>query len=153
MLCAAVGWEWWHFRSASNSARQAASFAHKNAPDFALLPASQIQPWIEYFSPGSHVESWEPTVGDIEGAESNLSQISAQRNDIDDARKYFRQYLAVVVNGRRTIFLNAFCTNQGHENDWRKRLVFVYDGGKCFWHATYDPATQKFSELAVNGVA
>jgi hypothetical protein len=27
----------------------------------------------------------------------------------------------------------------------------VRDGGKCFWHATYDPATRSFNDLSVNG--
>ena len=26
------------------------------------------------------------------------------------------------------------------------------DGGKCFWHATYNPSTHAFSDLIVNGM-
>jgi hypothetical protein len=96
-------------------------------------------------------------VADIDGIESNLPQISAlsakdpdPNRHIDNPRLYFRQYLAAIVNGRRTILLNAFCANQDREQ-WRKHLVFVLDGGKCYWHATYDTGTKSFSSLMVNG--
>jgi hypothetical protein len=36
-------------------------------------------------------------------------------------------------------------------DSWRKHLIVVMDGGKCYWNAVYDPATQKFSDLVVNG--
>ncbi|HEY2469818.1 MAG TPA: hypothetical protein VGI45_18505 [Terracidiphilus sp.] len=157
--CLVIAFEIWHLRS--GSVRQPNSHvADKHKPEFALLPTNEIPSAIGYFvHPMPHAEGWEPTVGDIEDVEANLSQITTlstqdpnPNNHVANPHQYFRQYLAVVVDGKKTIFLNAFCTDQGHTNDWRKHLVFVYDGGKCFWHATYDPANQKFSDLVINGV-
>jgi hypothetical protein len=71
---------------------------------------------------------------------------------IDQPDQYFRQYLAVVVNGKKTIFVNALCSIEAGE-DWRKRLIVVSDGGKCYWNAVYDPITQTFSNLVINGRA
>jgi len=104
-----------------------------------------------------HMENWEPTVADINDLEANLSQIAALSSKepdvnqhIDDPGQYFRQYLAVAVNGRKIIFVNALCSVEPGDS-WRKHLIVVMDGGKCYWNAVYDPATQKFSDLVVNG--
>jgi hypothetical protein len=131
-------------------------------PDFVLLPESEITTFTKYsVNQKIQVQSWEPTVADIYGAEANLPQISAlgeKEHDsnwrIDNPNQYFRQYLAIVLDGKKLIFVNAFCSiEQGDSNDWRKHLVFVIGGGKCFWHATYDPSTKKFSNLIINAVA
>ena len=95
----------------------------------------------------------------MDDIEANLPQIAELSNKdqdasrhIDDPNQYFRQYLAVVANGKRIIFVNALCKVEPGK-DWRKHLIIVTDGGKCFWHALYDPATQTFSNLLVNGRA
>jgi hypothetical protein len=156
--CAAAGFELWHFQTKPISAGQASAVTGKNKPDFVLLPASETIAYSQRFAEsGVHVESWEPTVADIDGAETSLSQISALSDNnpgghIEHPDQYFRQYLAVSIAGKKSIFLNAVCTVQ-EDNVWRKRLVFVFDGGKCFWHATYDPSTRKFSGLRINGPA
>lgn len=159
LLCVAVAYEWWHFRNASNSTRQTALLAHQNKPGFALLPASEIFNAANFFAgPRSRLESWEPTVADINDLESNLSQITAlsskdpdANRHIDNPNQYFRQYLAVMIDGKKTILVNAICTVAPGQ-DWRKHLAVAKDGGKCFWHAIFDPASQKFSDLNVNGV-
>lgn len=125
-------------------------------PDFSLLPASEIGVWSKYFAPGSHAESWEPTLGDMNDVEGALAQITALSNSDPDVNRhiatpqdYYRQYLALQIDGRKKIFLNAICT--ADDPNWRKHLVVVKDGGKCFWHATYDLATRSFNDLSVNG--
>ncbi|HZB89519.1 MAG TPA: hypothetical protein VE291_12725 [Terracidiphilus sp.] len=142
---------------------QQSSSQEKAKPGFALLPESEIGTYNHYYrsAPTSNAESWEPTVSDMNAAEANLTQISALSDKylnagrhIDNPRQYFRQYLAIVQDGKRMIFVNAFCELEESEtNGWRKHLRFVYDGGKCFWRAFYDPSTQKFSNLTVNGYA
>ena len=130
--------------------------------EYALLPASEAIAYAKLFSGTSkaEVQSWEPTVADIEGLESNLSQVSSLVEEgpgparrIDDPHRYLRQYIAIEQAGRQFIYINAFCANQGSDpNEWRKHLVLALDGGTCFWQALYDPSTQKFSNLRVNGV-
>ena len=88
-------------------------------------------------------------------AENALNQITAlSKSDpdpnrhIDKPKEYYRQYLAILINGKKVLFLNALCST---DENARKRLVFMHDGGKCFWHAMYDPATRTYSDLTVNG--
>lgn len=161
LVCFGVlAFELWHLRGSSTPKSQSSgTSAVKNRQDFVLLPDDQIDMWAKTFEPGSKVEGWEPTLGDMNDAEGALSQITAlSKSDpdpnrhIDQPREYYRQYLAVVINGERRIFLNALCSVEPNAA-WRKRLIVAMDGGKCFWHALYDPATQRFSELAVNGRA
>ena len=161
LCCVAVAFELWHFRRAPTPSQQlTSSVAQKNKPDFALLPASETAYSAGYFGyPKAHVEGWEPTVADIDEIEADLPQISALSNKDSDPRRhidnpglYFRQYLAAVIDGRKTILLNAFCANQEYRDQWRKHLVFALDGGKCYWHATFDTGTKTFSNLIVNGV-
>jgi hypothetical protein len=131
-------------------------------PDFALLPGSEAIAYAKLFGENSKtkVESWEPTVADIEGLETNLPQISALKESssgpsrhIDDPHRYRRQYLAIVQDGRPRIFVNALCKIDADDsNTWRKHLELASDGGTCFWQALYDPSTQRFSNLMINGV-
>jgi hypothetical protein len=159
LCCAVVSFEIWHMRhSAASNQESVPATSQSHEPLFALLPESEIAAYAERFAvPKANLQAWEPTVADINDLESNLPQISVLSGTgtehIDHPDSYFRQYLAVVVNGKKSIFVNALCTNKDHLTDWRKRLVFVHDGGKCFWHVTYDPATQKFTDLEINGVA
>jgi hypothetical protein len=130
-------------------------------PDYALLPESEALAFAKAFGEDSktRMESWEPTVADIEELEASLPQISALNENgkgpsrhIDDPHGYMRQYLAVVLDGKPKIFVNALCmTAPDDPNEWRKHLVLAFDGGTCFWRAVYDPSTQKFSNLAING--
>jgi hypothetical protein len=159
LCCVALAFEVWHLRSRVPSDQcQAAQAAPKHRPNFVLLPATEIATYTAFFGdPKPRTENWEPTVGDIDDLEAHLSQIAAlssQEQDanrhIDDPRQYFRQYLAVAVNGKKLIFVNALCSGSQPPN-LRKQLILGADGGKCFWHAEYDPATQTFSNLKVNG--
>jgi len=160
LCCAAVAFELWHFRGASTPIGQSSRpAATKSGPGFALLPASEVQPWSKYFAPESHAESWEPTLGDMNDVEADLPQITTlSKSDSDSTRhidtpgEYYRQYLAILIDGKRRLNLNALCSVDQNAN-WRKRLIVVMDGGKCFWHAMYDPSTRTFSNLSVNGRA
>jgi hypothetical protein len=71
---------------------------------------------------------------------------------VPDPGGYFRQYLGIVLDGRRAVYVNAF---RGAESfpSWRERAVQVCDGGNDFWGAIYDPATRRFSRLGFNGEA
>jgi hypothetical protein len=160
LFCVAGTLEWWHFRSVSGSARQTAPLAQKKRPDFVLLPATEITNAANLFGNlKSPMENWEPTVADINDLESSLPQITAlsskepnTNRHIDNPDQYFRQYLAVMIHGQKQVLVNAMCTVEPGQ-DWRRRLTIVSDGGKCFWHAVFDPTTQTFSNLVINGRA
>jgi len=155
ICCGAVAFELWHFRSSPRSASTPNAQQHK--PDFVLLPVTEASGLARFFAgQKADVGTWEPTVGDMNDVEADLSQITemSKRNPdpnghIDNPVNYYRQYGAIVVDGRRSLVLNAFCSPQ---NEWRKRLVTVIDGGSCYWQALFDVATRKFTKLSVNGV-
>ena len=138
-----------------------AGVGHFAKPGYTLLPESEVTAYANFLSLAGKVDvrSWEPAVGDVENLEANLFQISAldetapgSTRHIDEPDRYFRQYLGIVQSGKKWIFINAFCWTDNSDES-RKHLDVVYDGGKCFWQAWYDPDTQKFSSLIINGVA
>ena len=91
---------------------------------------------------------------------------------------YFRQYVGVVHEGRRYIYLNGFPTDSVREdvqlygelkaknspalagmpsyladaNYWREHAIVVCDGGYVYWGVEYDPVTHEFSNLSENGI-
>ena len=112
--------------------------------------------------------SWNPTPLDVAALESRLDSISHLTVEgccivgarIDKPRQTLRQYVGVIVNGRRFIYLNAFpeaefddWPSQMPKPDWRMTPYIVCDGGTSYWGVLYDPVTGTFSVLATNGVA
>jgi len=114
-----------------------------------------------FAGPKAKIGSWEPTVGDMNGVEANLEQVTELSSKYPDAfrhienpSQYFRQYGAVLIDGQQAILVNAFCPLGKDKSElWRKHLIVVSDGGKCYWKALFDVSTQKFTKLAVNGIA
>jgi len=101
--------------------------------------------------------TWKPTKADIEGAETNLSQVSHLKAEgwgpvvhIDHPERYFRQYVPILRAGQKVIYINAFCDAPAY---WRTQFVVVADGATCYWQALYNPATQKYLHLTINARA
>ena len=117
----AIGLEVRHLRVAPLPAKaHPAGLKPIASPPFALLPESETANYVKYFSadPKSEVQSWEPTVADIDGLEANLPQISTmsesgpgQSRHIDDPKQYLRQYIAIVEAGKQKIFINSLCSD------------------------------------------
>lgn len=74
-----------------------------------------------------------------------------------DLSASYRQYVGMVVGGRRIVYLNAFPLSQARPqrpDGWDPQLAqSVCDGGAGFWGVEYDPATGRFANLAANGMA
>jgi hypothetical protein len=162
LLVAVVMLEVQHLRVTPLPAHPGGKVTNTVKPDYVLLPESEAAAYAKLLSTNreTDVRSWEPTVADIEGLEANLLQIPALSENargsirhIDKPKGYFRQYVAVVQRGKKWIFVNAFCGfGMGNSDGWRKHLEIADDGGECYWQAWYDPATQRFSNLMINGV-
>jgi hypothetical protein len=131
-----------------------------------VLPESTAQSLAQQCSrsgPPRFDKTWRPGLADVEAMESRLDQISLLRaiagKRIENPSQYRRQYVGIVVGGRKLIYINAFCSKpqdfvvEKRWSDWRKDPVEVCDGGDCFWGAVYDVLSSKFSDLQVNGVA
>lgn len=67
---------------------------------------------------------------------------------------YHFQYQGQEENGRKYVYINAFCDLHHLKGvKLNKGMVFVHDGGGCFFHLKYDPIADKFYEAIINGEA
>ena len=101
---------------------------------------------------------WTPSRDDVLAFEERLGpylqQAAPPQTDpspLSDLNKYRRQYIGILVDGQRVIFANFFCN--GHHTDWQHELVFVLDGGSCYFEVKYDVQTGAFYDLSIHGEA
>jgi hypothetical protein len=94
---------------------------------------------------------------DVAAAEGSLpaafgaSDRPEAKDVLERLDEYTRQYVGFERDGRRLVYVNAFCTDTGR--DPSREIVAVLDGGDCFWQAQVDPATGAVVSLSINGVA
>lgn len=66
---------------------------------------------------------------------------------------YKFQFVPVVNDkGAKEVWVNGFCDNFGSD-DWRKHVMIVEDGGKCFFNLKVSLPAGKFYAFQVNGYA
>lgn len=98
---------------------------------------------------------WTPAERDVLGLEAGLAAFlraaapAASPELWQKQSSYKRQYAGLVVDGRRLVYASFFCTTPGDE--WRRRVLFVMDGGDCYFQLTYDVERGVYGELMVNG--
>jgi hypothetical protein len=106
------------------------------------------------------IDYWTPTEADVAALEVGLpafleSEIPPDhynRRILERLDLYKRQYFGLTLEaGQPVIYANFFCVDEF--DYWLESLVFVMDGGECFFQLLYDPATDSFSRLRVNGMA
>lgn len=70
---------------------------------------------------------------------------------------YYRQYIVVTNSeGEKEVWINCFCDNFYNDADyldWKKYVVFMLDGGKCFFNLKINLAKRQYYDLRVNGYA
>jgi hypothetical protein len=72
---------------------------------------------------------------------------------IIDLRKYYRQYIVTKnKKGEKEVWVNCFCTIQNMDY-WKKQVVFVMDGGNCFFNVKINLSRKSYSDFEVNGEA
>ena len=135
------------------------AYAQEKKP-FALLPDGAAHDVARLCSREnlSNVDgSWRPTKPDIELLESRLVDISRLRSKgavkgihISQPGRYYRQYIAVVVDGHKLIYVNAFSNKP--PSSWRTRFVDICDSGTSEWAVLYDPANGYFADLQTNAI-
>lgn len=99
--------------------------------------------------------SWTPSAEQIATLEAGLPAFlkSAPRAEPDLHERvgdYHRQYFGYVLDGRALILVNAFCSEP---EDWQSGMVFVMDGGDCYFMVSFDVTTGEFLDLRINGEA
>jgi hypothetical protein len=128
---------------------------------YVVLPQHEATQLLRLCSrPVPKVDSgWQPSTADTDILESHLSLISNLESTaglvgahIAHPERYHRQYVGIVVQDRRLIYVNGFLSDKPPA-DWYHHVANYCDGGSKFWGAVYDPKTQQFSQLATNGIA
>lgn len=105
-----------------------------------ILPASAAPDLLSWT--GAEAEGfWYPRYEHLVAAEDALR----------DQSTGFRQYAGFIEDGERKIYINAFCDDPGM--DWKREVVFVLDGGDCYWQAIFNVTTGEVEMLIVNGEA
>ena len=126
---------------------------------FVVLPQSEGKQLPLCSRPGPNVAgTWDPLVQDILNLESHLGEIAKLKahGSISGAKiahpeESTRQYLGIVVDGKRQIYVNAFARSIASKS-WRERFVTICDGGAGVCGVLYDPQTGVFSDLETNGL-
>ena len=76
------------------------------------------------------------------------------RGRMVDPDGYYRQYVGVIYEGKRYVYVNAIAMSSAPDDSWRTSAHYLFcDGGTSFWGVLYDPATRRLSHLAFNGSA
>ncbi|RYY66308.1 MAG: hypothetical protein EOO13_15970 [Chitinophagaceae bacterium] len=66
---------------------------------------------------------------------------------------YAFQYLGIIINGKKMIYINAFLKERFEDfrEALQEKLVNVCDGGTDFWGVLFDVYSGSFQNLSVNG--
>lgn len=75
-----------------------------------------------------------------------------KKHFIIDLERYRRQYIAVTnKEGEKEVWINCFCDKE--IDYWKTDIVFVFDGGNCFFNLKVNLTKGEYYELLVNGEA
>ena len=86
---------------------------------------------------------WNPTQIDIAEAERAIAEAAGEL-------EHYRQYAGFTQNGDRMLLVNGFCHA---EPNWTSQIVFVMDGGECYFTAIYNVETASLESFMFNGDA
>lgn len=120
-----------------------------------IVPAAEAEAFLLAFYGAGASGYWTPGREDVLQLEERLPaflQTSPDPRSPDLWQKlarYKRQYVGVIENGTRKIFVSAFCDTMGV--DWKREPVAVADGGDCFFEVQYEPDSGAFVDLYVHG--
>jgi hypothetical protein len=83
------------------------------------------------------------------GRRDPVHRSAIDAGDATRAPESYRQYLGVVIGGRRLIYVNVFPRRPS--TGWRTHFVRVCDGGAAFWGVLFDPQARRFFSPQFNG--
>ncbi len=79
---------------------------------------------------------------------------SIKKNDlrIRKLKQYKIQLVPVLnSNGEKEVWVNGLCEVNG--NAWKHEIIYVFDGGNCFFNAKINLTTKKVYEIGIHGFA
>jgi hypothetical protein len=104
--------------------------------------------------------------GEIEKLESNFKDILKVKatgccllgGKISNLNSYCYQYLGLLINNKRYIYINAFQFDSKDDlntffKEWESNPIIACDGGESYWGVLYEIDSGKFTQLSINGVA
>lgn len=90
---------------------------------------------------------WHAGYRDVEQAEAALKQAPLL------SELYKRQYVGVVIDDSRLLYLNAFRKGFDPDGDVSVAVpVVICDGGDSFWGALFDLERNEFLDVQYNGI-
>ena len=135
------------------------TYAQTKKP-FVLLPATAAQSASHFCSRAGIPKvsgSWHPTKTELQRLESHLMGISGLKSEdelkqvqIAQPAGFYRQYIPIVVGGRKLIYINAFSWTPA--SYWHERIVDLCDTWPSGWGVLYEPKTGQFSHLRTNAM-
>lgn len=102
---------------------------------------------------------WDVTKEDIlklERALPDYAKLNSPKHCEDLVQKlslYKRQYVGIIVQGRKIIYVNTLLPNEYSGRSWKMEPEMVCDGGCDFWGVEFDVESGQFSNLYSNGEA
>ena len=103
-----------------------------------------------------HEEEWAPDEATMTAVKADLETVAkaaaAKRHlDLPEWSSYRFQYQGRVVEGKRIVFVNAYCwLDEGQSED---RFILVEDGDTCFFETNYDVESKSFGPIGFHGRA
>ena len=126
-------------------------FVYTHRPDGVIVPASKGG---DFYHDKSHRDFFTPVAADVTRLEAALPKFVREydpQSDLDQRLPtYRRQYVGIVVHGRRRIWVHGFC-RESTNVDWRTQGFEVKDGGDCYFRAEWDVERGEFVGFATNG--
>ncbi len=127
--------------------------------NFAVLPieiAPQVLKQCSRDTP--QVDSfWIPKQAEIIQLEGQLIDFLNQKKkatyNTPYPQAYDRQFIGIIQNGEKLIYGNFFPFKYSKTFHRLAEIIDVCDGFGSFWGVIYNPNTQQFSELRINGLA
>jgi hypothetical protein len=115
-------------------------------PSFVVLPYRDSE--SVFYGFGKNVKQGSLDKTDLKGIDTILKNVLSQHG----LRVHLRQYVCVLdQKGDKLVWVNCFCS--AHNNEWRKEVLVVSDGGNCYYSFIVNLTTGKYYNLMVNGEA
>lgn len=111
---------------------------------FAILPPINSKNW----GGGSY---FKPSQAELKKTDIIFKECTLKNRLIHS--RYKRQYIPYLSkNGSKHIKIICFCEDFGN-NNWKKNILSVLDGGNCFFEVIINLSTNTYSQLRINGEA
>lgn len=83
--------------------------------------------------------------------DENNNKAKSDRQKIDLTKYKFQYIPATRENGDKEVWVNGFC--KAFDDRWKKEIISVDDGGKCFFNLYINLTAKKYRDLQINGEA